>query len=298
MFAAALCAAAWGAACGAGSGERSESGLAGDRRDPVVDDFGDTVAFGAAQRIVSLNPVTTEFLFAAGAGARVVGRTHWDHYPPAATAIPNMGNGIGPNVEVVVGARPDLVILYATTGNQRAAAALRAAGVRTLSMRTDRIDDLSRFADAYARVTGDTMARFVADTVLASVDAVRQMPRPTVPTRVFWRMGDPPLFTAGRGGFMGELIEAAGAENVFGDIEAPSPQVSLEEVVRRNPDLVIVGPSGMARVRESAAWQTIPAVRAGKLVVFDTVLVARPGVRMGEAARHVRDLIYGRGGGR
>lgn len=260
-----------------------------------VDDLGDTVAFGPALRIVSLNPVTTEFLFTAGAGARVVGRTHWDHYPPEAVAVPDMGNGIGPNVEVIVGARPDLVILYATTGNQRAASALHAAGIRTLSIRTDRVADLARFAAAYAHVTGDSAAVAVADTVLASVEAIRALPRPAVATRVFWRIGDPPLYAAGSGGFMGELIEIAGATNVFGEIDAPSPQVSIEEVVRRNPELIIVGPTGAAQVRASPAWRSIPAVLAGRIAVFDTALVARPGVRLGEAARHVRELIYGPG---
>ena len=282
------------AAC-SGAGESSTAVSAVAARAPFVDDLGDTVAFGPAIRIVSLNPVTTEFLFAAGAGARVVGRTHWDHYPPEAASVPDMGNGIGPNVEVIVGARPDLVILYATTGNQRAVSALHAAGIRTLSMRTDRVTDLARFAAAYAHLTGDSAARVVADTVLASVEAVRALPRPAVPTRVFWRMGDPPLYAAGSGGFMGELIEIAGATNVFGDIDAPSPQVSIEEVVRRNPELIIVGPTGAERVRASPAWRSIPAVRAGRIVVFDTALVARPGVRLGEAARHIRELIYGPG---
>ncbi len=262
-------------------------------RAAFVDDLGDTVAFGAAQRIVSLNPVTTELMFAAGAGSRLVGRTHWDLYPPEAALVPDLGNGIGPNVEVIVGARPDLVILYATTGNRRAATALHSAGIRTLSIRTDRVADLRRFADAFARVTGDSAALAVADTVVASVDVVRRLPRPANPARVLWRMGDPPLFVAGRGSFMGELIEVAGATNVFGDVAEPSPQVSLEEVVRRNPDLVILGPVGVERVRTSAAWQAVPAVRAGRIAVFDTALVARPGVRLGEAARHVRALIYG-----
>ena len=281
------------AACG-GSGDSTDivrtSTTAGA---PFVDDLGDTVAFGPAVRIVSLNPVTTEFLFAAGAGARVVGRTHWDHYPPEADAVPDMGNGIGPNVEVIVGARPDLVIVYATTGNQRAVAALHAAGIRTLAIRTDLVADLSRFAAAYAHVTGDSAALIVADTVLASIEAVRALPRPAVPTRVFWRVGEPPLYTAGAGGFMGELIEIAGASNIFGDIDAPAPQVSIEEVVRRSPDLVIVGPLGANQVRASASWQSVPAVSAGRIVVFDTALVARPGVRLGEAARHIRELIYG-----
>jgi ABC-type Fe3+-hydroxamate transport system substrate-binding protein len=258
----------------------------------VVDDFGDTVRAGPALRIVSLNPVTTEFLFAAGAASRVVGRTHWDHYPTAADTVPDLGNGIDPNVEAVLGAKPDLVILYASESNRRAAQAFRQAGVRTLTIRTDLSRDLTRLADAFARVTGDTAGRTAADSVARSVAAVRALPRTARPPRVLWRMGDPPLYVAGRGSFMGELIEVAGAENLFGDMAAPSPQVSLEEVVKRNPDFILTGPEGLAKMRASAAWQAVPAVRRGKVLVVDTTLVGRPGIRLGEAAHHVRRLIF------
>jgi iron complex transport system substrate-binding protein len=258
----------------------------------VVDDFGDTVRAGPANRIVSLNPVTTEFLFAAGAGKRLVGRTSWDHYPAAADSVPDLGNGIGPNVEAVIGARPDLVILYASESNRRAVMAFHQAGVRTLTIRTDLSNDLARLADAYVRVTGDTAARIAADTVVGSVNAVRAMSRPGNPPRVLWRMGDPPLFVAGRGSFMGELIEAAGATNIFADMSSPSPQVSLEEVVKRNPDFIITGPEGLKAMKSSAAWQAVLAVRKGRLLVVDTALVGRPGVRLGEAAHHVRRLIF------
>jgi iron complex transport system substrate-binding protein len=258
----------------------------------VVDDFGDTVRSGPANRIVSLNPVTTEFLFAAGAASRVVGRTHWDHYPAAADSVPDLGNGIDPNVEAVLGAKPDLVIMYASESNRRAAQAFRQAGVRTLTIRTDLAKDLGRLAEAYARVTGDIAARSAADSVMRSVDAVRAMPRPASPPKVLWRMGDPPLYVAGRGSFMGELIEVAGATNVFGDMAAPSPQVSIEEVVKRNPDFILTGPDGLKRLQSSPTWQAVPAVKRGKILVVDTALVGRPGVRLGEAAHHVRKLIF------
>lgn len=280
-------ASAWAAGCG-----RDRPAVRGSSP-AVVDDFGDTVAVGAATRIVSLNPVSTELLFAAGRGTRVVGRTHWDLYPPAAEAVPDLGNGMGPNVEVVVGAHPDLVVLYAGAANQRAATSLRAAGVRTLAVRTDRIADLARFARLYALVTGDSAPLLAADTALATVDSVRRLPRPAHPPRVVWHMGEPPLYVAGSGSFMGELIDIAGGVNVFGDITAPSPQVSIEEVARRDPDLILAGPAMRSRIVSSAAWRAVRAVREGHIAVYDTALVGRPGVRIGEAARHVRRLIVG-----
>lgn len=261
----------------------------------VVDDFGDSVRVGPAVRIVSLNPVVTEFLFAAGAGARVVGRTHWDHYPPAAESVPDLGNGIGPNVEAVIGARPDLVILYQSASNRRAATGLQAAGVRTLTVRTDQIADLTRLAALYAAVTGDSAGIAAVDTVMRSVEAVRAMPRSAKPQRAFWVLfdGEPQLWTLGRGSFMHELLIVVGAENAFGDIEPPSAQVSLEEVVKRNPDVIVLGPVSARRLGANVAWQTVPAVRDRRFAIVDSALVGRPGMRLGEAARHLRRVIVG-----
>lgn len=257
----------------------------------LVDDFGDTVRVSDARRVVSLNPVTTELLVTAGLVNRMVGRTHWDLYPPAAAAIPDLGDGISPNIEVLVGANPDLVILYATNANRAAAVRLRAAGIATLAVRTDSVGDLPRVAGALSAVFGTDAPRLVADTVLRSVNAVRNLPRPVDAPRVFWRIGDRPLYTVGRGSFIAELVHAAGGVTVFDDSPAPSLQVTIEDVVARAPHVVAVGPIGHEAVRTSAQWRAVPAVRAGRVVVYDTALMGRPGVRLGEAAWHLRRLL-------
>lgn len=259
----------------------------------VIDDFGDTTRVAPpAQRIVSLNPVTTELLFALGVGDRVVGRTSWDLFPEAAKAVPDLGAGMGPNVEAVIGQRPDLVLLYASESNRAAAQQLRAAGIATLAHRTDRVADLQRVIPAIAAAVGEeSLGRLVADSVQASVEAVRALPRPSEPVRAFWHIWDAPLLTIGGGSYMSELLDIAGATNVFADAEQPSPQVSLEEVARRNPDVILAGPNNARKIRENPLWQAVPAVRAGRILVIDTTIVGRPGVRMGEAARFLRRAL-------
>ncbi|MGH7655053.1 MAG: ABC transporter substrate-binding protein [Gemmatimonadaceae bacterium] len=260
----------------------------------ATDDFGDTIRAGTpAQRIVSLNPVTTELLFALGAGGRVVGRTHWDLYPAAARAVPDLGNGMMPNVEAVLGAHPDLVVLYAGESNRAAAAQLRHAGVATLSIRDDHISDFRRTVTLLARATGDSAAgSAIADSVERSLDAVRARPRPAKPVTVFWHVWDSPILTIGKGSYLDELVTIAGATNVFGDLPQPSPQVTLEEIVRRNPDYILVGAASARALRESPLWRSVPAVREGRLLIVDTLLVGRPGIKLGEAARSLRALIF------
>jgi iron complex transport system substrate-binding protein len=259
----------------------------------IVDDFADTVRTGAAAaRVVSLGPVTTEIFFALGAGNRLVGRTTWDLYPEAARAVTDVGNGIQPNVEAILGVHPDLVVLYASNANRSAARQLRAAGVSTLAVRTDRVSDFRRAVTMLARAIHDSAAgATLADSVEHSIRAVQARPKPSVRPSVFWFIWESPLYTIGRGSFMSELVEAAGARNVFADLDAASPQVAREEVVRRNPDFVLTGPENAARLRANPAWQAVPAVRAGRILVVDTALVGRPGPRLGQAARHLRALI-------
>src|SRR5581483_7437187 len=110
-------------ACRAGSRPAPGGGLR------VVDDAGRTVALaGPARRIVSLSPAITELVFALGAGERLVGRTTWCDYPPAARAVPSVGDGLNPSVEAVAARRPDLVGLYRSTLDGAAAPLGRLTG--------------------------------------------------------------------------------------------------------------------------------------------------------------------------
>ena len=261
--------------------------------DAIVDDFGDTLRLSTpALRVVSLNPVTTELAFALGRGGRLVGRTSWDLYPLAAEAVTDVGNGMGPNVEAVLGQRPDLVLLYASESNRLAAQQLRAAGVMTLTHRTDKIADLQRVIPIIARALGaDSLGRLVADSVRNSVESVRALPRHADTLTAYWHIWDAPLLTIGGGSYLSELLSIAGAHNVFDDLEQPSPQVSMEEIARRDPDVVLAGPNAAERIRTSPTWRSVRAVREGRVIVIDTTIVGRPGVRMGEAARFLRRVL-------
>lgn len=259
----------------------------------LLDDFSDTVRFAApAARIVSLNPVTTELLFALGAQGRLVGRTSWDAHPAAAREIPDVGNGMQPNVEAVLGQRPDLVILYASPSNRAAALRLRQAGVMTLALRTDRILDFTRTARWLGRALGDSLtAQRTADSVTATLDAVRALPAPAVRPTVLWPVWRSPLMVIGAESFLSELVSIAGGTNLFDDLANAAPQVTLEEVVKRNPTFILSGPGSAEKLAVDPAWRALSAVREGRLLVIDTTLTGRPGVRMGEAARHLRALL-------
>ncbi|HJU65871.1 MAG TPA: helical backbone metal receptor, partial [Gemmatimonadaceae bacterium] len=261
------------------------------------DDFGAPVITTSAPpaRIVSLDPTITELFFALGGGGRLVGRTHWDLWPDSARFVPDLGPGIQPSVEAVLATRPDLVVLYGGEDNRGAARQLAAAGVRVLAFRVDRIADFQRVA----RVLGGVIGRpRTADSVIAAVDsalehvraATRGLERPTV----FWHAWDTPLITIGAPIFRSELLEIAGGRNIYADLRHPSPQVSLEDVVRRNPQVIIAAPHSAERIRSDAAWQSIDAVRNGRVIAVDETALSSPSVRMGRDAALLARLLHPR----
>lgn len=263
---------------------------------PERDDYGTIVESGTLEhpaRIISLSPATTELLFALGAGSRLVGRTQWDLFPDSARLIPDLGAGIRPDVEALLARDPDLVILYGSQDNRPAAERLRQFGVAVIALKLDSVEHFRRAARLLGRATGlEDRARMVIDTVDATLDRVRRATDTLPNVTVFWHIWDNPLITIGAGSFMTELVEIAGGRNVYADSPQPSPQISLEDVVRRNPDVVLAGPVGAGLVRGTQAWHAVPAVRAGRVLVVDTMLVSRASVRLGEAAMSLAALLH------
>ena len=260
----------------------------------IVDDFGDTVAVAAPPaRIVSLNPTTTEILFAIGAGQKVVGRTAYDLFPPQVETVPDLGPGLSPNVEAVLAAHPDLVILYASEGNRDAARRLRATGIRTASFRIDRIRDFDRVTRLLGQLIGDTTsARITVDSVNATLARVRSATANLPHPRVFWPFWESPILSVGGGSFVNELIVSAGGVNVFGDIPQPSPTVSFEELLKRDPDVIMTGPRTEAKLTADPKWLTLRAVREKRFLMIDTTIVNGPSPRVGASAMSIARLLH------
>lgn len=252
----------------------------------ITDAWGREVAAGVpARRIVSLAPATTELVFALGAGDRLVGRTTWCDWPAEASAVPDVGNGLGPNVEAVAAQRPDLVLVYPSEANRAAVGQLEALGIRSAVLRQDAIADWRETVRLVGALTG-TAAR--AESLLAGFESGLAGARPPItadsPT-VFIAVGVNPPIAIGAGSFVSELVTLAGGRNVFADLPAPSAVVSLEAIVARDPDLVVVlGPDSAAgTVARRQGWGAIRAVRAGRIVTLDGSMFDRPSPRLPEA---------------
>ena len=253
----------------------------------VVDDAGDTVAVRVpAARVVSLIPATTELLFAIGAGEAVVGRTQWCNYPPAAASVANLGPGINPNLEALVAARPDLVILYNSAQHAAVASRLRALSIPAVRINTDALSDVPRVGALLGRLTGhaaqaDSVGE-VFDSALASASQDSTAgPRPKVLLLVW----EQPPMTIGRGSFLSELIERAGGGNLFADVVTSSGPVSIEAVSARDPDLILTTTDGPAGFAARPEWQVVRAVRERRFLRVIGSEYDRPGPRSPAAIR-------------
>ena len=258
----------------------------------VIDDAGDTVRVATpVGRVVSLVPATTELLFAMGAGPRVVGRTTWCDYPPEAARVPDLGDGIGPNLEAVLAASPDLVLLYNSAQNARVADRLRELGVPALRFNTDALTDVARVARVLGDLTGRrTAAGEVAAALDSALAAASVPPAPDAPEVLLLVWEQPPM-TIGRGSFLHELLERAGGRNLFADVPASAGTVSIEAIAVRDPDLILTTADGPSAFMERSEWQAVPAVRARRFLKVTGSEFSRPGPRTPAAVRTLARLL-------
>ena len=250
-----------------------------------------------AQRVVSLLPSFTEILFAIGAGDQVVGRTQWCDYPPAALKIPNVGEGLPPNVEAVAARHPDLVVLYNSGVNITAAKQFERIGIRVVLIDLNRLEDVGPAARTLGRLTGH---EHQGDSLAAVMDSLAARPPPASTTSLAFVVWDDPPIIIGRGSYLDQLAMQAGARNVFNDIATPSAQVSLETIVARNPHwIAVLSDSGktpaFAARRE---WRAVPAVRDARFLLLKGSIFGRPGPRSAEAIERFKRLLGGGGGTR
>lgn len=258
----------------------------------AVDDAGDTVRLTApAVRIVSLIPATTELLFALGLGEHVVGRTTWCDYPAEATQVPSLGDGIRPNLEAILAAHPDLVVLYNSSQNVAAAERLRAQQIPTILVSTDRLTEVPRLARLLANLggrpeAGDSLA-FAFDSALAAAT----VSPPASSASILILAWDQPPIAIGAGSFLSELVTRAGVHNVFADLPASSAPVSLEAIAGRDPDLVLVVGDSVPAFRRRAEWQAIRAIREQRFVRVPSALFTRPGPRSPTALLTLRAAL-------
>ena len=266
------------AAGGAGEPEDSPAGY------PIqlIDAAGTRHTFQAApRRIVSLVPSATEALLEMGVANHLAGRTDYDRMPEL-SGLPSVGGGLQPNLEILVSLDLDLVIRFAGDSDLATAERLTDLGTPHFAVQPDGIDDVLTIIGDLGRIMGESEAadlvlREIRDTLDDVARRVAELPEP----RVVYLLGGDPPWVAGPGTYIDELMTVAGGNNVFDDLGPLYAPVSMEALLARELDLILL-PEGLppppllAHVRSAA----LPAS------------VEIPGPGLGRAARDIARLIH------
>jgi iron complex transport system substrate-binding protein len=259
----------------------------------------------APRRIVSLVPALTEMLFAIGVGPQVVAVSSYDDFPPEVKKLPRVGALLDPDSERILALRPDFVILYGSQSEVQTQFAK--AGIKTFLYRHGGIatvlDTIRELGVATSRQTESARVMRDIQTRLDAVRAaVKGRPRPRV-LLVFERQPRTlrDLYVSGGEGFLHEMLEIAGGQNVFADVARESVQPSTETLLARAPDVIVeVRTSGLIAsqevIDEQNVWSplaSIPAVRNKRVHILAADYLVVPGPRLAQATEAFAQAIHG-----
>jgi len=259
----------------------------------AFDDLGRLVAInGTPQRIISLAPSNTEILFALGLGERTVGVTDYCDYPPEALNKTKVGGYANPDVEKIVALDPDLILVAHGTPmdviNSMAGLGLTVFGIKTTDL-DDLLNDIRRIAEITDKeveaqaLTSEMESRIEA--VTNQTEELEQRPR------VFYIVWHDPLWTAGSGTFIHELIEKGGGVNIFQNVTG-YPTISIEEVIVRDPEIIITSEWSYEWAINASELASTNASQTGRIYTLDDDLVQRPGPRLVEGLEWFAHFIH------
>lgn len=262
----------------------------------VEDDLGHRFeAQAPVRRVVSLAPFITELVYAVGAQQLLVGVSEYSDHPPAARSLKRVANAFAVDYESILALRPDVVLTWGSGMGYGVRRRLTELGLEVVTLEPRLLADVARSLRLVGRLTGrgreGEQRALEFEGRIARLRA-RYAGSPIV--RVFYQIADRPIMTLNGGHLVSEVIALCGGSNVFRELAPLAPVVSLEEVVLRDPDVVIVS----SELRHQAAvierWAALPGFRPardGHLYATDSDLLDRQTPRLVQGAEQLCELL-------
>ena len=250
------------------------------------------------QRIVSLLPSLTETVCALGQCQKLVGVDRYSNWPESVAKLPRMGGGIDPNIESVVAAKPDLVLMATSA---RGAERLTSLGLTVVSLEPRSHADVQRVMRLVAQALGVPVQE--SDRVWRHINAAVNAAAQSIPVqakgqRIYFEVSAAP-YGASESSFIGETLQRLGARNILPASLGPFPKINPEFVVRAQPDIIMVGDSNFADMATRPGWSNMHAMRAQRVCHFkseESDVLVRAGPRMAEAARLMAKCLTDKAG--
>ncbi|WP_299025773.1 cobalamin-binding protein [uncultured Thermanaerothrix sp.] len=270
----------------------------------ATDGLGRKVTLKApAQRIISLAPSNTEILFALGAGKQVIARDSFSDYPPEAASVTDIGSTWETlNLEQLVALQPDLVLAAGIQSPEQVKAMENAGLVVFWVPNPVTLEDLYANLEVVGRLIGhEPEAAALIESLKARVAAVdKKIAMVSQKPSVFYELDasqDPAKpWTAGPGSFHDALIARAGGVNIAAVLDSPWAQMSLEQIVAADPEIILLGDAKWGTTPESVAqrpgWSNLRAVKNERVIPFDDDLISRPGPRLVDALENLAKIFH------
>lgn len=262
----------------------------------LEDDVGKRVRLAApAQRVVSLAPFITELVYAVGAQQALVGVSEYSDHPPAARTLRRVSNAFAIDYESILALQPDLVLAWGSGNGDRVRRRLTELGLEVFTLEPRRLRDVSRSLRLVGQLTGHVAAG--AEQALAfehHIAGLRKRHARGWPLKVFYQIADQPIMTLNGRHLVSEVIDLCGGTNVFHDLAPLAPAVTLEEVVVRDPDVVIVSSELKHHAEVIERWRALGAFRAarsGQLYVVESDLLDRQTPRLVQGAQQLCAIL-------
>ena len=243
----------------------------------------------AASRVVSLSPALSEMVVELGVADLLVGRLEAGEPLPELTSVPSVGRYGQLDMERLVSLQPDLLLLWPGSVGAAQREQLRRLNIPTYTAEPASLDQLADQVEALAMALnrperGQALAAQLRQRLAQlrqRLAQLREQYRRDPPLRAFYQVWDQPLYTLGGGQIISDALAVCGASNVFDDLTLPAPQVSIEAVLQRNPEVIIA--STQAQLDAWKAWPQLDAVKHGRLLLLVDKGLERPSGQMLEA---------------
>lgn len=232
----------------------------------VVDDFGDELVLSSpALRIVSLAPHITELIYAAGAGEQLVGVVSYSDYPEAAKSIQLIGSYNKVSFENIVAVRPDLILAWGSGNGLETIDRLKSLGLKVHVNEPRRLEDVAEIIRQYGLLTGnENIANQAATNFINRYQELRETYQNKKNISVFYEVWNEPLLTINGAHLISDVIRLCGGTNIFNDAIPIAPKISIESVIRRNPEVIIASGMDTARPEWLDDWENWPSIEAVK----------------------------------
>ncbi len=262
----------------------------------ATDSTGNTVTLAApAKRIVSLAPHTTELLFSAGAGDRIVAAVDYSDFPEAAKKIPRIGGYNRIDIEAVIAQRPDLIVGWKSGNNAAMVEKLQRLGIPVFLSEPKHLSAIADEIDALAVLAGTSqVATPVTQAWRKRLDDLRQHYRGSTPVTVFYEVWNRPMMTVNGQHLISEAMALCGGRNVFAQLPSLAAQVSVEAVIAADPQVIIA--SGMGEehpewLDDWRRWPAMTAVKNNRLYFIPPALLQRNTLRILDGTERICGVL-------